>query len=325
MVYSAAAPVAVAEAPQQPVYNYAPPMAQQAPVAAESSPAAPALEQPATQVPAPAPQPTTQAPPTATQLPIGPAVAPPAAQPTAPTVVEQPAVGQPAPAVPSEGVTPAQNTPPDAAKPADAAPTNNAEPTQTDQPSETFIKAMNDGAAAFATGDYDKARHAFVLAILNSTDRPENIDAKLAYAVTQFALGDYHVAAMLMRQVIPENPLTVYAPFDLRERYDKKERLAKETEALQTYVKTHPADVDAMVVLGFVLHFTGQRDQARQVFADVVKIAPKDSLAAVFLNPPPPPTTQPTSQAPATQPASVVPGPTAAPTTRPAMPMLEDI
>jgi tetratricopeptide (TPR) repeat protein len=175
---------------------------------------------------------------------------------------------------------------------------------------EEFAKRMDEGAEAFAIGDFDKARHAFVLAILSI---PESVDAKLAYAITQFAMGDYHVAAILLRQVIPAHPEVVYSDFDLRGRYNNKEKLAQQTEALRAYVKAHPKDVEPMLVLGFVQHFSDQRDQARKTFTEALKVSPKESVASIFLKPP-------AMQAPSTQAASqgTAAAPVNAPTTQPA-------
>jgi len=175
---------------------------------------------------------------------------------------------------------------------------------------EEFGKRMEEGAAAFARGEFDKARHAFVLAILAM---PDNVDAKLAYAITQFAIGDYHVAAILLRQVIPAHPEVVYSDFDLRERYEKKEKLTQQVDALRAYIQAHPSDAEAMLVLGFVQHFSGQRDEAKRTFSEALKVSPKEAVASVFLNPPP-------LQVAATQPASQGPATVDSPATQPAQP-----
>lgn len=217
------------------------------------------------------------------------------------------------PAAPPVVETPNAATEPQVADAAAPPATGAAQPKPEDQAKieEEFGQRMEEGAAAFAVGDFDKARHAFVLAILAI---PDSVDAKLAYAITQFAMGDYHVAAILLRQVIPAHPDVVYADFDLRERYEKKDKLGQQIEALRAFIKAHPKDVEPMLVLGFVQHFSDQRDQARRTFAEASKLAPKEAVASIFLNPPPAPvaTTQPFPQ-----PAATVTAPTAVPTTQP--------
>ncbi len=169
-------------------------------------------------------------------------------------------------------------------------------------PSEAFVNYMNQGATAFANGDYTNAGIAFAQAL--QTD-PSSIDARLAYAITLFALGDYRAAAEPIRQVIPQYSEVVYSDFDLRERYGKKEQLDKQLAVLRAFVKANPDDVDAMIVLGFIEHFSGNRDSAKEVFRKALTLSPNDSVAATFLNPPPlvPPTTQPAGQTPTTRPA----------------------
>lgn len=211
-----------------------------------------------------------------------------------PSSSAQPSASPEAPAAEAQAPSAAVQTP--AAAPTSEAATAQGQGASADQAriEEEFGKRMEEGAAAFARGEFDKARHAFVLAILAM---PDNVDAKLAYAITQFAIGDYHVAAILLRQVIPAHPEVVYSDFDLRERYEKKEKLTRQVETLRAYIKAHPGDADAMLVLGFVQHFSGQRDEAKRTFAEVLKVSPKEAVASVFLNPPP-------LQVAATQPAA---------------------
>lgn len=285
---------------------------QPAPPAVEPSYAPPAAEEPYAESPAPeqpAPlmssmppsAPAGQAPPVQ-QQPAPPMAQPP--MPLPPAAQPSPAVETPVPAVPAEPQTSAS-----AAQPAPVA--AEARPEDQAKAEEEYAKRMEEGAAAFATGDYDKARHAFVLAILATSN---NLDAKLAYSITQFAIGDYHVAAILLQQVMPAHPEIVYSDFDLRERYEKKEKMAQQIETLRAFAKAHPKDVEPLLVLGFVQHFSDQRDQAKQTFTEALKLSPKETVASIFLNPPPMP------QAPTTQPAARpnVTASTAVVTTQPA-------
>ncbi|MGB9626935.1 MAG: hypothetical protein ACPMAQ_18940, partial [Phycisphaerae bacterium] len=268
---------AYAEAPPA-GYGYGSPAA-----AAGAAPQAPAEAQAQPLIPPPPEQQPSPAPAGREQ----PLLVPPA------SASAQPSASPEAPSAEAQAPSAAVQTP--AAAPTSEAATGQGQTASTDQAriEEEFGKRMEEGAAAFARGEFDKARHAFVLAILAM---PDNVDAKLAYAITQFAIGDYHVAAILLRQVIPAHPEVVYSDFDLRERYEKKEKLTRQVETLRAYIKAHPGDAEAMLVLGFVQHFSGQRDEAKRTFAEVLKVSPKEAVASVFLNPPP-------LQVAATQPA----------------------
>ncbi len=178
-----------------------------------------------------------------------------------------------------------------------------------------FVDYMNDGAAAFAVGKYAEARRQFSKAAqLRNADRA---DAELACAIAEFAMGNersYTSAATRITKVIRERPELAQADFSLADRYRKAGDLDEQIEKLRRYVRLHPQSTDALVLLGFVEQFTGQKESARQRFAEVAKRRPNDEVAKAFL-----------ADGPATQPAADGPaaawlgtGKTAAPTTRPA-------
>lgn len=293
------APVVVQQPVVVPQAAYAAP----APGAVVAAPAPAAAPQQAVAAPAPAPE----VPPAAPAAPEVQPAAPPAQAPPAQPEVKAPPEQQ-AVEAPSEAPT---------TQPAGAGPA---------EPSEQFVKYMNEGAEAFAKADFHEARRLFVQATIED---PNNIDAKLAYALTQFALGEYYIAAMLLREVIPHNPYVVYSDFDLRDRYGDKKLLEKQVASLRSAVREHPKDSDLLLVLGFVEYFTGRRDEAKATFEKALKISPDEPTAKAFLNPPPlpqTPTTQPAPQSmgPPTEdpPASASLGePEGVPTTRPSEPV----
>jgi len=292
------APVVVQQPVVVPPAAYAAP----APGAVVAAPA-PAAPQQAVAAPVPAPQMPQAAPAAPEAQPAAPPAQAPPAQPEAKAPAEQ---------QPVEVLSEAATTQPAGAAPA--------------EPSEQFVKYMNEGAEAFAKADFHEARRLFVQATIED---PNNIDAKLAYALTQFALGEYYIAAMLLREVIPHNPYVVYSDFDLRDRYGDKNLLEKQVASLRSAVREHPKDGDLLLVLGFVEYFTGRRDEAKATFEKALKISPDEPTAKAFLNPPPLP------QAPTTQPVPQSTGPQAesspasasgsepgdVPTTRPSEPV----
>jgi TolA-binding protein len=293
-VYYAAPPVAVAAAPPAPMplpapaEQVAPPVVEQpvAPQAPAAGPA-PALEKPA---PAPAAEPQP--------------VPAPAPEEQAAPAVEVPSETAPAPAAEPPSAAESATT----ARPSSIGASSQA-PTTQPAISEEFVKHMNAGAEAFAGGKYDEARRSFASAM--ATDS-ENVDAHLAFALAHFALGDYATTARTLREVIPAYPLIVHSQFDLRQQYKIADDLTKQVAKLRDHIKAHPKDVDAMLVLGFVQHFGGQREDARKVFAEVQRLSKDDGVAKVFVTPPPLPQAT-------TQPAAATTAPAATtPTTRPA-------
>ncbi|MBN1490062.1 MAG: tetratricopeptide repeat protein [Phycisphaerae bacterium] len=227
-------------------------------------------------------------------------------------VVEAPAVSSQAPIAPSP--EPAAISPAPAVEPAPAPQTNaqtieGTEPAEApDGLSEKFIEQMNAGGDAFARGAYDEARRAFVAAMV---EMPNNIDPMLALALTHFATGEYELAAMLLQQVLPDHPEIAQSLFDLRTQYPDAETLAKQITALRSHIESHPSEIAPRVLLGFVEHFSGQREEARKTFEAVAAQAPDNAVAAVFLEPA-------AASAPTTQPVTSEPSTTPPATTRPA-------
>jgi hypothetical protein len=196
-----------------------------------------------------------------------------------------------------------------------------AKPTEMDALAEEFVAHMRAGSDAFKRGEYRTARSYFHEAF---RVLPTNADAPLALAIAHFAMGEYDVSALLLRQIVPLQPEIVHAAFDLREQYGDPAAFEKQVAKLRHHLTADPTDGDAWIVLGFVLHFSDQREEARQAFEAALKQNANDAVAKIFLNPPPlperpagaevPPTTQPAMSAPTTPP------PASVPTTQPAEP-----
>ncbi|HSW47326.1 MAG TPA: hypothetical protein VLM89_17315 [Phycisphaerae bacterium] len=141
---------------------------------------------------------------------------------------------------------------------------------------------MYEGTKQFSEGAYEAAARLFLNVTLQD---PANIDASLAYAVARFATGDYAVAAIAIRRGVSRLPDIVNSPFDIRDRYGNQEDLSRHIQALNSFLVQQPDNVDALVVAGFVQHFTGQRDAARGAFEQLRQISRPDAgMAATFLN-----------------------------------------
>lgn len=160
-------------------------------------------------------------------------------------------------------------------------PTQNALPPNYD-PNNPMILKINEGAEKFGQGQYPEAVRLFEEVALQ--DR-QNADAWFALATASFATSDYRRSASAIREGIQVLPDMVNNVFDIRDRYGNMDDFQRHIETLERHVEANQNDVDAHIVLGFVYHFTGQRQWANEVFKYVDTISPNDQhLTRVFLN-----------------------------------------
>ncbi len=147
-------------------------------------------------------------------------------------------------------------------------PVTAAEPQPLDEATEQEIgRLMVQGVEVFSQGDYKQAADLFGQVMSKYTD---NVDAILAYGVARFATGDVTEAASAIRKGVRLAPDVANIPFDLRDRYGKKADFDQHLKALEDFVRSDPANVDGWLVLGFVRHYTGDRELASNTF-DILK------------------------------------------------------
>jgi tetratricopeptide (TPR) repeat protein len=141
---------------------------------------------------------------------------------------------------------------------------------------------ISDGSQLFRDGEYERAGDLFLRA---ATADPQNTDARLAYGMARFALGDYATAAEALRQGVRIAPDVVNSAFDLRDNYGNAEDFERQGGRLAEWVQANPADADALLVLGFVCHFTGDRPDSTAIFSQIKVQSPADAdIAEVFLS-----------------------------------------
>ncbi|NLX22221.1 MAG: hypothetical protein GXY55_11230 [Phycisphaerae bacterium] len=133
---------------------------------------------------------------------------------------------------------------------------------------------MSEGIAAFTQGGYEASARAFLQVMLED---PENVDGILAYAVARFATGDYEVSALAIRRAVRRLCEVVHSDFDLRERYGRIEDLQAHWAQLVDALRHDPEHPDILLVLGFVQHFTGQREQAAETWSHLDWYSPEDA------------------------------------------------
>ncbi len=141
---------------------------------------------------------------------------------------------------------------------------------------------MADGTRFFQQGSYAQAADRFMR--VASAD-PQNVDARLAYAVARFATGDYQMSAAAVRQGVQMFPEVVNSVFDVRGMYGNPADFDQQWQHLAQRLQDQPDDSDALLVLGFVYHFVGDREHAAEVFSVVNERSQGDTdIAQVFLN-----------------------------------------
>lgn len=122
---------------------------------------------------------------------------------------------------------------------------------------------MREGVELFEAGKYSDAASKFLRVTL--ADR-QNVDATLAYAAARFATGDYQISALAVRRAVRRMPEVVDSAFDIRGRYGDLHDFEVHLARLEQFLADHPDDEDAWMVLGFVRHFSGQRQLAAETF-----------------------------------------------------------
>ncbi len=149
-------------------------------------------------------------------------------------------------------------------------------------PTDPLAIKMQQAGQYFDNGDYGRAARDFEAI---ARQDPNNADAWLAYGLARFATGDYNQSADGIRRGIELFPDVVNTVFDVRDRYKNVDDFGSQIQRLEQAVEANRNDADAHLTLGFVYHFTGQREWAKQVFDYLESISPQDQhLARVFRN-----------------------------------------
>lgn len=133
------------------------------------------------------------------------------------------------------------------------------------------------GTDAFLAGDYAESGRMFMQVALQD---PDNADAALAYALARFATADYGLSAIGIRRGVGQFCEVVQSDFDLRDRYGDPAEFQAQLQVLQRQIERNPPGADTLLTLGFVLYFSGQRLEAREVFRILGRMFPDDAVIA---------------------------------------------
>lgn len=141
--------------------------------------------------------------------------------------------------------------------------------------------AMDRGLISFREGRYREAADAFRLACDTNQGDPS---ARIYAAHALFATGRYRDAVKYLREAFRLQPRIAYLTFDMRSDYRQPEEFEKQVAALDSALDTAPRDEDRLFMLGYVLYFGGQREMAYYTFQRLVRVNPRDKLAAQLMD-----------------------------------------
>ncbi|UCC29224.1 MAG: tetratricopeptide repeat protein [Phycisphaerales bacterium] len=141
------------------------------------------------------------------------------------------------------------------------------------------VTLLGQGNAAFAAGRYDEARRLYVSAML--ADERDGY-AKFLYALVNFALGDYEVAAMAIRRALLTTADLIDYPVDVRSLYPEAALFETQLEGLTRFAGDHPNDRGALLLLGYLQYAGGHPKPALSVLDRLVKIDPDDDVVSLL-------------------------------------------
>src|SRR5262249_38115037 len=107
--------------------------------------------------------------------------------------------------------------------------------------------------------------------------------ARIALGVAEFALGKFGESSQAIRHGIVRAEGLAHSSFDLREVYARQDDLERHRAALETFVNTHPADLDAQFLWGFVQYFCGSREAGTMTLQRYVSRPGADSYVRGFV------------------------------------------
>ena len=136
------------------------------------------------------------------------------------------------------------------------------------------------GDAYFDDGRYMESADSYLRAL---TYVPNSPSVYFALADSLFAAGDYHYAAYTIRKGVTMDETLVKSDVDKRTFYKDPTLYLKQETRLEEWVKAHPRDGDAWLVLGYNRFFTKDMEGSLKAFRKVAELVPGDLASAIFL------------------------------------------
>jgi len=135
------------------------------------------------------------------------------------------------------------------------------------------------GERFFLEGRFDDARQTFVLAML---DAPDDAELLVLYAYSQFATGEYRLAASTLDRALRLDPTLIDSPVDVLRLYGDVDQFGSHVDQLDDYLSRLPNDYDSQLLAGYVRYAAGAPDAAIPFFSTVAG-ARSDAIVAMLL------------------------------------------
>ena len=142
-----------------------------------------------------------------------------------------------------------------------------------------FIK---EGDRYFGYGDYQEAARVFGKA---AKQFPEEAIPRLARGHSLFAMRRYARASRSLQDGIRLQPQWSESNTNLRKFFRDPEEFDVTVRDLARRVRRRPNDQDLLFMLAYSRHFSGRREQARELFDRLLAMAPEHEAARTFVEP----------------------------------------
>ncbi len=139
---------------------------------------------------------------------------------------------------------------------------------------------LDEADRKFALAAYQQAVRLYNQAL--DLDKEDPI-ARFAIAHCLFALGVYRTAGRNIRIGLDAYPEWGVVNLELPKFYRRDDEFDHHLDKLRKHAERHPADRDVQLLLGYCLHFSGRRDEARRQFEKLAKPPRFDRHADLFL------------------------------------------
>jgi tetratricopeptide (TPR) repeat protein len=136
------------------------------------------------------------------------------------------------------------------------------------------------GVALFQEGMYHQA--ARTLRLASETDQGDPV-SRIYAAHAHFAIGRYKDAVQFLRRAFDLQPKIAMLTYDLREDYKDPKEFEKQLAELERAIRLSPRRTERLILFGYLLSYSGQRDKAYEPLYKARSLAPDDALAKLLL------------------------------------------
>jgi hypothetical protein len=151
-----------------------------------------------------------------------------------------------------------------------------APPEAADLPPNEPPTFLEQGEAAFASGNYEESRRLFRRAVVAL---PDDAYALLDYALAHFALGEYQIAADAFRRALSLDPDLLDRMPDISTAYGRVSDFETHLARLDGWLAKHPSDNDARFLYGLVFYSVGDPRTAVGALSRALHRDSKDTSA----------------------------------------------